>query len=397
MNQESIRRWGAAMCFCLGLAVTAGATVAPASQDAQVSTAATSQNYGALSNLNISSTNSGLFEFNLGNLPSAGTAAATAALVDKATLYLFVNKVTTAGSLSVSQLGGSWLESTVTSATAPTTGSSIGSISVASSDRGQWVALDMTSVVQGWISSGNNYGIVVSTSAAVVSIDSKENTFTGHGAWIDIHFQGPAGATGPAGPTGATGPAGPTGATGTAGPIGPTGPQGPIGPTGPTGAAGPTGPSGAGFIWSELVKVDKNSYGQTGEYFGFNMGETSNFGGAVGYDDGGTNFPGQPGDIAQLFPIACSSLTLRVQVADNGSVFTSNTSMIGSNTVTFTVYAGSSASTATSTSVSCSLNGSTSNCSNTQTVSISAGETGYIFSVGAPASDGNVELGLVCQ
>jgi len=56
---------------------------------------------------------------------------------------------------------------------------------------------------------------------------------------------GTAGATGATGPTGTAGATGATGPTGTAGVTGATGPTGSTGATGPTGGTGSTGPTGA--------------------------------------------------------------------------------------------------------------------------------------------------------
>ncbi|MDR5728850.1 MAG: DNRLRE domain-containing protein [Terriglobia bacterium] len=366
-----------AVFLCVAsLAPLAHATQLPLTGDATVDSGRPTVNLGSLSNLYVGGGDTSLLQFSLSSLP-AGT---TASQVESATLLVFVNRVKAAGTVTVQPVTSSWTESAVTYNSIPALSASIGSFSASAA--GEYVAVDVTSQVQSWITlPSSDFGLALSASAANISLDSKENDQTAHPAMLDVTLvnQGPQGPMGPPGETGATGPAGPAG---------PTGPQGP---------QGPTGPSGSGAVWTELVMVDNSSYGQSGEYFGFEMGETAKHGGAVGFDDGGSNYPGMPEDVAQMFPVSCSTLTLRVMVAGDGSVYTSNSAMLGPNTVTFTVYAGPTAVTATPTTASCSLNPSTSSCASSGPVSISAGNTGYILSSGAPLNDGNVEIGLVCQ
>ena len=120
-----------------------------------------------------------------------------------------------------------------------------------------YVIVDVTAIVQYWLSNtGSNNGFGLSSSASF-SFDSKEQTSTSHDPRLDILLTpgvtgptGPTGATGATGATGGTGAAGPTGA-GTSGATGPTGPAGATGPggTGPAGPTGPTGANGTGLNW----------------------------------------------------------------------------------------------------------------------------------------------------
>jgi hypothetical protein len=231
--------------------------------DAHVNSALPSVNSGAISNLNVGGGYTALVQFDLSTLPS-GTSSAN---VSHALLRLYVNRADAPGTVSVAPVTAAWGEDTVTYATQPTTSAASGSISVNSA--GAFVVLDVTSVVQGWITTGStNHGLQLTSSDAQVQFDSKENDLTAHPPELEIDLvnQGPAGPAGPAGATGpqgaagvvgpqglpgATGPVGASGPQGVAGPAGAAGAQGPVGPAGPTGATGPqgipglTGPAGA--------------------------------------------------------------------------------------------------------------------------------------------------------
>jgi hypothetical protein len=188
-----------------------------------------------------------LIQFNLAELP----AAATASNVNKATLRLFVTKIGTAGAIDVYQASGAWSEAGVNG----TNGPSIGAITVASAvavnTAGVYLEVDATALVQAWLTSGNNNGIIITANGGApgtsIFLDSKESSTTSHPATLDIEWstpgpQGPAGATGPQGPQGTQGPQGVQGPAGPAGgPAGPAGPQGPVGPQGPAGAQGTPG------------------------------------------------------------------------------------------------------------------------------------------------------------
>lgn len=252
----------------LRLPVLAGLLLAPSAMfasdgvvagDAYVNSSLPSQNFGALPQLSVGGGTQALLQFNLTGLP-AGVSGSS---VSKATLVLYVTRVTTGGAVDVGLVQSPWSEGSVTASTAPSVGAVLGSVATSAPN---FITVDITSAVAGWINSpAGNFGIAVSPSTTApgtqLYLDSKESTSSSHVARLEITFTGlgpagPAGATGsagPTGPTGATGPVGPTGpagATGLAGPTGPTGatglpgPTGPAGVTGPTGPAGPTGPTG---------------------------------------------------------------------------------------------------------------------------------------------------------
>ena len=152
---------------------------------------------------------------------------------------------------------------------------------------GAFVAVDITSLVQGWIANpATNNGLALSAGTAEVQFDSKENDQTAHPATLEIDLvnQGPTGATGPQGPAGPQGPVGPTGLSGPQGFIGPIGPAGapgtpgatgatgaagpigPPGPAGPTGATGPQGPAGPAGTSSAAGLVYQGAYASTTNY-----------------------------------------------------------------------------------------------------------------------------------
>lgn len=215
--------------------------------DAHVNSALPTVNSGAISNLNVGAGYTALLQFDLSMLP-AGT---TAGQVSRAVLRLYCNRVDTAGLVNVSPVNGAWGEYSVTYATLPSLGSVERVVPVPAA--GAYVTVDVTALVQSWISApATNNGLALTADAAALQFDSKENDLTGHAAVLDVTLAtaGPAGPVGPAGPAGATGPIGLTGPTGPMGATGATGMQGVAGPagakgdTGAAGAAGPQGPVG---------------------------------------------------------------------------------------------------------------------------------------------------------
>ncbi|HVG27903.1 MAG TPA: DNRLRE domain-containing protein, partial [Acidobacteriaceae bacterium] len=211
--------------------------------DAHVSSAQPSVNSGTLSNLNVGGGYTALVQFDLGVLPS-GT---TAAQITRATLRLYCNRADTPGNVTVGTVKAAWGEYSITYSTLPAMGTTLGSIQV--TNAGEYVTLDVTAAVQGWVTTpaGNN-GLGLTASSAVLQFDSKENADTSHAPELEIALAaGGSGSVGPAGPAGPQGPSGPQGPAGSVGAQGPAGVPGAIGPAGPV---GPAGPSGAGaFVY----------------------------------------------------------------------------------------------------------------------------------------------------
>ncbi len=220
--------------------------------DAHVSSTRPAVNSGSLSNLDVGGGYTALLQFDLGSLP----VGLTPAQVSRATLRLYCNRADTPGSFSAQLVTSTWAESTVTYATLPALAT--GAVATATCPAaGQFVTLDITAALQGWLTApASNFGLALTSSAATLQFDSKENDLTAHAPELDLATgvagpQGATGATGPAGPTGAPGAAGPQGAIGpqglpgAAGAMGPQGVQGLPGPTGATGLPGPAGSPGA--------------------------------------------------------------------------------------------------------------------------------------------------------
>ena len=241
--------------FLCGLAVFPAAALAqtvPLTQDAYV-VPANPTNFGTATTLQVGADAAeALVQFDLTGLP----AGITGSNVAKATLTLFVDSVSVAGTVKISVANGPWLESAVNGLNPPVPGAAVGDVPVSVANN--YVTVDATQAVQDWVNGpSTNDGFIITPSPAtplvVVEFDSKENTATSHPATLAITLvnSGPTGATGaqgPTGPAGATGAQGPAGATGSQGPAGPTGAmgtQGPAGPAGAMGAQGPAGPAGA--------------------------------------------------------------------------------------------------------------------------------------------------------
>ena len=131
--------------------------------DAHVNSARPGVNSGAISNLNVGGGYTALLQFDLSTLP-AGT---TAAQVSRATLRLYCNRMDTGGLVSVQPVSGAWGEYSVTFATLPSLGSAAQVLSV--SQAGAYVAVDVTALVQGWITAPvTNHGVALTAGTAVV-------------------------------------------------------------------------------------------------------------------------------------------------------------------------------------------------------------------------------------
>jgi hypothetical protein len=196
----------------------------------------------------------GYVRFDLSQLPEA-------AAIDKAVLRLFASDVDRAGTVHVRPALESWSEETLTADNAPPLGPPVASFGIARRDRGRFVSVDVTGLVQGWLSGAQaNDGVALIGSddaPAAATFDSKENVLTSHAPELEVALAigggGPRGDPGPPGPEGVGGPAGPTGAEGDAGPAGA---QGLLGLSGPPGVDGPSGQQGPPGLASTLDALD---------------------------------------------------------------------------------------------------------------------------------------------
>ncbi len=197
---------------------------------------------------NVKGASVGLLRFDL-------TAIPTGTSIDRATLRLWVSKVTNPGLLEIVEVTDAWDELTVTHFAPPPLGGTAASRSVVATDARNWINLDITPLVQQWVLDGTGNGLALLGGLAdplIAVFDSKEGTTTSHPAEIEVYSagtgaqgpQGEVGPQGPAGPPGTQGPQGPEGSQGSVGPQGSQGPQGPVGPPGADGSAGPQGPPG---------------------------------------------------------------------------------------------------------------------------------------------------------
>lgn len=248
-RQRSIRSGFGLLCGLFLLPPVIFAQSAPLVQDSYV-VPGNAINYGSVTTLNVGgeSNDQALVQFDLAQLPPGTTAGSIA----KATLILFVTKLTSAGTVNFSVANGAWTESGVNGNNAPVAAALLAS-GVAINNSNSYVYVDATAAVQGWLNGTANNGVIITPNTGTgvdVSFDSKESTTTSHPAVLSITLAGSDGATGATGPVGATGPTGATGATGPAGPtgVGTTGATGATGPTGPAGAPAPVGSAGAGDI-----------------------------------------------------------------------------------------------------------------------------------------------------
>jgi len=157
------------------------------SQDAFTNSAAPGTNYGANVLLNVKSGKEiSYIQFNLASIPSSAS-------VTQATLKLYVNAVTTAGSFNVDYVNGTWSEGAITFNMAPALGAAIASnVSVTSADKNQYILLDITPAVLAWLggSEANDGIALVANGTFSANFDSKENATTSHPPEVDVVFAG---------------------------------------------------------------------------------------------------------------------------------------------------------------------------------------------------------------
>jgi Chaperone of endosialidase len=165
---------------------TAFAQITP-SQDAYTNSASPTTNFGANTLLDVEgATQTTYIQFNMGSIPSGAN-------ISQATLKLYVNSVTTAGSMNVDYVEGTWAEGTITSGLVPALGTTIESdVSITLADKNQYILVNVTPAVIAWLNgSQTNDGIaLVANGAFNATFDSKENTGTSHAPELDIVFAG---------------------------------------------------------------------------------------------------------------------------------------------------------------------------------------------------------------
>lgn len=180
-------RRAAVALFLLFVATVTYAQITP-SDDAYVNSAAPTANYGTAGTLDVSSAADTVFiRFDLTAVP----ASYTGAFIAKATLKLYVNTVTTAGSFNVDLVNGTWTEKTIDYSKEPALGTTIAaSVPLTTASKGTYVEIDITPAMVEWLNGTQpNDGIaLVANSPLVATFDSKENTAASHPAEIDIVY-----------------------------------------------------------------------------------------------------------------------------------------------------------------------------------------------------------------
>jgi len=180
-----------ALCLLTG----AYAQLTP-SGDAYTNTAMPTTNFGSKTLLDVQSASQTTYiQFDLSSIPAGYTGAEVA----KATLKLYVNGVTTAGSFNVDYVNGAWSEGTITANNAPALGTTIAaSVPLNTAEKNQYILIDITAAVQAWLNGSQpNDGVaLVGGNSLNATFDSKENTTTSHPAELDIVFAAGGGITG---------------------------------------------------------------------------------------------------------------------------------------------------------------------------------------------------------
>jgi collagen type VII alpha len=279
------------------LSTSAFATEVALTGDASVNAARSTTNFGSLANLYVGNGNNAFLQFDLTTLP----AGITAGQVSKAILTVYVNRVNAAGSVNISPVTAAWNEYAITYGTQPGVGTAVGSFTAANA--GTYMTVDVTLLVQSWITSpASNNGFALTSGAANILLDSKENDETGHAAHLDITITsvGQTGATGAQGIQGNTGIVGGTGVQGVTGTTGFTGTTGAVGTTGFTGTTGSIGTTGVTGVTGTTGTVGTTGFtGTTGSIGSTGFTGTTGVAGVTGTTGnvGTTGFTGTTGSV----------------------------------------------------------------------------------------------------
>ena len=176
----------------LAALISAHAQITPA-QDAYADSSKPTINFGAAATLGVTNTAASIqttyIQFDLSSIPAGYTGANIA----KASLKLYVNSVTAAGSFNVDYINGAWSEKTLNHNNAPALGGTIqASVPVMTGSKNSYLVVDVTAALQAWLNGAQtNDGIaLVANSPLNASFDSNENTMQSHPAELDVVFNG---------------------------------------------------------------------------------------------------------------------------------------------------------------------------------------------------------------
>jgi hypothetical protein len=188
-TSKSYSRFAGLLLLMLCGYITAHGQITP-SGDAYTNTATPTTNLGTKPLLDVESASQTTYiQFDLSSIPSGYSSTSIA----KATLRLYVNAVTAAGSFNVNYVNGTWSEKTITADLAPALGTTIASsVPLTSANVHDYILIDITPAVDAWLDGTEpNDGIaLVGNSPLNASFDSKENTTNSQPAELDIVFAG---------------------------------------------------------------------------------------------------------------------------------------------------------------------------------------------------------------
>src|SRR4029077_19905674 len=174
MKTLKVQCFATVVLFLSLFADIAAAQITPAG-DAYTNSATPTPHYGAKNLFDVdAASQTSYIQFDLSSIPSGAS-------VSQATLKLYVNSVTVAGSFNVNFVNGTWSESTITSSNAPPQGNTIASgVAVTTAQKNEYLLINVTSAVQAWLDgSQSNDGLaLVANSTFNPTFDSKENTGT---------------------------------------------------------------------------------------------------------------------------------------------------------------------------------------------------------------------------
>ena len=169
--------------LALSLQVLPAMAQAPPSADTYGSSINPTTNYGAQTTLVLQPGVTTYMQFNLNMLPPG-------AVINKATLRLYVDAAVQPGSFDVYQLDNSWSEGTLNFNNAPPLGVSVtggNPIAITAASKSTFILIDVTSLVQAWANgtaTNDGVALALTTSTGNFSIDSKEATMTSSFWWL---------------------------------------------------------------------------------------------------------------------------------------------------------------------------------------------------------------------